>query len=155
MAITANLTVVGQQQAGYLSVTPIPTTTRPPRRSTSPSGTSGPTTSRARWPTTASSASCTGLGAGKRTHVLLDVTGYFLENNTGATFEAITPARLLDTRFANGLSGKFTSHIVRDFDVAGRGGVPANATAVTGNLTVVGQNDDGYVDPGSGPRRQP
>ena len=144
-AITANLTVVGQQQAGYISVTPDPD--------------NNPSTSALNFPlgdvranNITSPLANNGMlsivyraGAGKRTHVLLDVTGYFLENNTGATFAAITPARLLDTRFANGLTGKFTSHVVRDFDVAGRGGVPANATAVTGNLTVVGQNDDGYV----------
>ena len=144
-AITANLTVVGQQQAGYLSVTPDPD--------------NNPSTSALNFPrgdVRANNITSTladdgklsivyRAGAGKKTHVLLDVTGYFLENNTGATFAAITPARLLDTRFANGLTGKFTSHVVRHFDVAGRGGVPANATAVTGNLTVVGQNDDGYV----------
>jgi hypothetical protein len=148
VAITANLTVVGQQQAGYLSVTPDPD--------------NNPSTSALNFPlgdVRANNITSTLADNGKlsivyrastakRTHVLLDVTGYFLENNTGATFEAITPARLLDTRFANGLTGKFTSHVVRHFDVAGRDGVPANATAVTGNLTVVGQNDDGYVSLG-------
>ena len=31
------------------------------------------------------------------------------------------------------------------FQVTGRGGVPANATAVTGNLTVTGQTSSGYL----------
>jgi hypothetical protein len=145
VAITANLTVVGQQQGGYLSVTPDPN--------------NNPSTSALNFPfgdvrannITSPLANDGKLsivyraGAGKRTHVLLDVTGYFLKNTTGATYKALTPVRLLDTRVANGLSGVFPAHTVRAFDIAGRGGVPANATAVTGNLTVVGQTSAGYV----------
>jgi len=144
VAITANLTVVGQQQGGYLSVTPTLN--------------NNPSTSALNFPLADIRAnnitSPLGSGklsivykaaAGKKTHVLLDVTGYFLENNTGATYHALTPVRLLDTRIANGLNGAFAAHTVRDFDVAGRGGVPANAKAVTGNLTVVGQTAAGYV----------
>ncbi len=55
------------------------------------------------------------------------------------TFVPLTPARLLDTRSGNGLSGRFSAGVPRSFQVAGRGGVPANATAVTGNLTVTDQ----------------
>jgi hypothetical protein len=55
---------------------------------------------------------------------------------SGATYHALTPARLLDTRFANGLSGAFVAGTPRTFGVATRGGVPANAVAVTGILTV-------------------
>ena len=57
----------------------------------------------------------------------------------GGTFLPLTPARLLDTRSGNGLSGRFSAGVPRSFQVAGRGGVPANATAVTGNLTVTDQ----------------
>jgi hypothetical protein len=144
VAITANLTVVGQQQAGYMSVTPVLD--------------NSPSTSALNFPlgdvraNNITSPLGSGklsivykAGAGKKTHVLLDVTGYFLENNGGATYKVLTPVRLLDTRFANGLSGPFAAHTVRTFDVAGRGSVPANATAVTGNLTVVGQTQAGYV----------
>ena len=54
-----------------------------------------------------------------------------------ATYHAITPTRVLDTRNGTGgLSGPFTNHVARTFTV---GGVPAGATAVTGNLTVTGQ----------------
>src|ERR1700741_4980098 len=139
------LLVVGQQQAGYLSVTPNPD--------------NNPSTSALNFPVgdvranniTSPLASDGKVsivykaGAGKKTHVLLDVTGYFMADNTGATYNTVTPVRLLDTRFGNGLSGAFDAPTVRDFDVAGRGGVPANATAVTGNLTVGGQRAGGYV----------
>ncbi len=51
-----------------------------------------------------------------------------------------SPARLLDTRIGNGLSGQFSANVPRTFQVGGRGGVPANAVAVTGNLTVTNQS---------------
>jgi hypothetical protein len=60
----------------------------------------------------------------------------------------VTASRLLDTRISNGLTGPFTSGIVRTFQLAGRGSVPSNAAAVTGNLTVVGQTRAGYVSIG-------
>ena len=62
------------------------------------------------------------------------------------TFHALTPTRLLDTRIGTGLSGVFTSHVARTFAVSGgTSGVPGNATAVTGNLTVTGQTALGYL----------
>jgi len=64
---------------------------------------------------------------------------------TGATFHALNPARLLDTRIGNGLSGRFNAGIARTFQVTGRGGVPANAIGVTGNVTVTGQTAAGFV----------
>ena len=77
------------------------------------------------------------LGAGK-THVLFDVTGYFTADDTGATFVPVTPSRLLDNRSGiGGISGRFVSGRDRSFQVTGRGGVPAQAVAVTGNLTLV------------------
>jgi hypothetical protein len=63
----------------------------------------------------------------------------------GASLVPLNPVRLLDSRTGIGLSGRFTSRLARSFQVTGRGGVPANAVAVTGNLTVVGQTASGYV----------
>ncbi len=59
-------------------------------------------------------------------------------SRTAVNITAISPVRLLDTRSGNGLSGKFSSHIPRAVQIAGRGGIPANATIVNGNLTVTG-----------------
>src|SRR5690606_17019831 len=92
---------------------------------------------------------------GATTHLIFDVTGYFVPNTSGATFVPLTPARLLDTRFANGLSGTFSAGVPRTFQVTGRGGVPANATAVTGNLTVTGQSQAGYAFLGPNPIASP
>ncbi len=82
---------------------------------------------------------------GPAAHVIFDVTGYFVPDISGATYVALTPARVLDTRSGNGLAGPFSSHAARTFQVTGRGGVPGNATAVTGNLTVTGQTSNGYL----------
>ena len=64
---------------------------------------------------------------------------------SGTTYVPLAPARLLDTRSGTGLSGPFKSGTARTFQVTGRGGVPAGAVAVTGNLTVTGQTSGGYV----------
>ena len=52
---------------------------------------------------------------------------------------------MLDTRTGNGLAGAFHANLARTFQVTGRGGVPAGATAVTGNLTVTQQTGAGYL----------
>jgi hypothetical protein len=145
VAITGNVTVVGQQQAGYISVTPDPDDSPSTSALNFPLGDVRANNITSPLATNGKLSIVYKASTGKKTHILLDVTGYFLENNAGATYNAITPVRLLDTRVANGLSGPFAAHTVRDFDVAGRGGVPASAKAVTGNLTVVGQTAGGYV----------
>ena len=73
----------------------------------------------------------------------------------GATYYPLTPARLLDTRSGNGLSGRFSAGVPRTFQVTGRGGVPANATAVTGNLTVTDQTAGWAVFLGPNPVAAP
>ncbi len=73
----------------------------------------------------------------------------------GATFVPLTPARLLDTRIGNGLSGPFSAGTPRTFEVAGRGGVPLNATGVTGNLTVTNQTAPGWAFLGPDPLANP
>jgi hypothetical protein len=86
---------------------------------------------------------------------VFDVTGYFVPDASGATYVALTPARLLDTRFGNGLSGPYGASTPRTFQVSGRGGVPATAVAVTGNLTVTNQSAAGYFFLGPDPISAP
>ena len=80
-----------------------------------------------------------------KTNLIFDVTGYFTPDASGATYHSLTPARILDTRTATGLTGKFVSTHAREFAVAGQGGVDPAAIAVTGNLTVTGQTGAGFV----------
>jgi hypothetical protein len=79
-------------------------------------------------------------------HVIFDVTGYFTNDASGARYVPLNPTRLLDSRYGTGLSGAFTSHVARTFQASGgTRPVPANAIAVTGNLTVTGQTCGGYL----------
>jgi len=55
-----------------------------------------------------------------------------------ATYHAINPARLVDTRINLGISGPLSANTPASFPAWNYGGVPAGATAVTGNLTVAG-----------------
>ncbi|HET9520571.1 MAG TPA: hypothetical protein VFO73_05980, partial [Candidatus Limnocylindrales bacterium] len=88
--------------------------------------------------------------SGKTAHVVLDVTGYFLADATGATFETVTPARSLDTR--DGTGGVPIAPLARatplEWQVAGENGIPADAAAVTGNLTMVNQTAAGFLSLG-------
>ena len=63
-----------------------------------------------------------------------------------ATYHALTPARIVDTRNGTGgSSDPVASLVARTFQVTGNGGVPAGAVAVTGNLTVTQQSMPGYL----------
>jgi hypothetical protein len=82
--------------------------------------------------------SATYMGAaGWTTNLVFDVTGYYTPDMSGATYHPIDPVRLLDTRYNNGLDEPLQANAPVTFQVTGRGGVPENATAVTGNVTVV------------------
>jgi hypothetical protein len=84
--------------------------------------------------------------SGARTHLLLDVTGYYVQDLTGAKFYPLaTPGRALDSRTGVGLSGKFNANSARTLAIGGRINVPTDAIGVTGNLTVVGQTKAGYA----------
>jgi hypothetical protein len=93
--------------------------------------------------------------AGNTTDLVFDVTGYFTPDTSGATYHAMTPTRLLDTRVANGLSAKLAANTPATFQVSGRAGIPANATAVTGNLTVVDETSAWAVFLGPDPNPSP
>jgi hypothetical protein len=60
----------------------------------------------------------------------------------------VSPARLLDTRVGNGLTGKLSANAPRTFQVSGRECVPAGAAAVTGNVTVVNETNAWAVSVG-------
>jgi spore germination protein YaaH len=86
---------------------------------------------------------------GQTTDLVLDVTGYYMSDDTGATYHTMAPQRILDTRSSLGLSGKLTAAQPRAFKVAGAAGVPDDAVAVTGNLTATGSTSAWAVYLGS------
>jgi len=146
-AVTGNLTVTGQTSQGFLFI--------------GPNVMNNPTSSNLNFPAGDDRANAVTVALsfggslwvtfaaptlGPTANVIFDVTGYFTPDTTGATYFALTPARILDSRDGTGgLSGPFSSHVARTFQVAGAGGVPANATAVTGNLTVTQQTTLGFL----------
>jgi hypothetical protein len=63
----------------------------------------------------------------------------------GASFVAISPKRVADSRAPLGFSGVLAANVSQSFAVAGIAGIPAGATAVTGTITVIGPTSAGYV----------
>ena len=145
-AVTGNLTVTGQTSSGYLYL--------------GPAATNNPTSSTLNFPlgddrANGVTVALSGGGtlsvtyvsptSGKSANVIFDVTGYFTPAG-GSAYVPLTPSRILDTRNGTGgITGQIGSHSAQGFQVTGAGGVPANATAVTGNLTVTGQTSAGYL----------
>lgn len=83
------------------------------------------------------------------THIIVDITGYVPTNASPA---ALNPARLADTRPGYEIDddgfdpkGVRQSQSTLTIPVAGRGGVPKNASAVTLNLTATGTETPGYL----------
>ncbi len=145
VAVTGNVTVTQQNASGFVAVTPTATNNPPSSSINFPVGDNRANNLTVPLSSTGTlSALYKAATAGKTTHIIFDVTGYFLVDNTGATFTPVTPARVLDTRNATGLSGTFANKVPRTLIVTG-GTIPATATAITGNLTVTQQSAAGYL----------
>jgi PKD repeat protein len=143
IAVTGNLTVTAQTGAGYVYLGPSPIPSPPTSTMNFPSG-----DNRANGMAVAlgpgGTLSATFAPSGT-TDLVFDVTGYFVPNTSGATYVATAPARLVDTRNGTGLPSGFSPGVPQTFQVSGFGGVPAGASAVSGNLTVTGQTAAGFV----------
>ena len=82
------------------------------------------------------------------TATLTGTQGGIVVQTFGASYFTVAPRRVLDSRPGSGHIGPglFHSRTKQSFAVAtAASGVPAGAVAVTGNVTVVGQNHAGYV----------
>jgi hypothetical protein len=145
VSVTGNLTVTGQTAGGYFALTP--------------ASTNKPGTSTLNFPKSDDRANGVTVplgadgkiyavyvaGRGNTAGLVFDLTGYFSPDDSGATYHGLVPTRILDSRSGLGSSLPFLAAGPREFIVAGAGGVPGNASAVTGNLTVTGQTAAGYV----------
>jgi hypothetical protein len=76
-----------------------------------------------------------------RTNLVVDLEGSYTAGG-GAAFTPVTPARLLDSRSAGGL---VDAGSIVEVPVAGRAGVPGDATAVTLNVTATDADIAGYL----------
>ena len=145
VAVTGTLTVVGQTSAGYVSLGPSTATVARSSVVNAPVGDARASGVTVKLGADGSLAALWSGAGGSKAGLIFDASGYFVAGATGSTYVPLTPARILDTRTGSGLSGQFTSGAPRSFAVSGRGGVPAGAVAVTGNLTVVGPSSGGYL----------
>jgi hypothetical protein len=152
IAITANLTVTGQNGGGWLylgptiSSKPVSSTINFPVGDNRANGVTVPLS-----PQGTVSAWFGGNSAGSTTNMIIDVTGYYMAGDagSGSGYVSYSPQRILDTRSAIGLKGKFYSQTPRAIQVAGVAGLPATGmVAVVGNVTVVRPTGRGYVSVG-------
>ncbi len=134
-AVSANITAVDAAGSGFLTVWPCDTE-RPVAASVNYTRGS-----------VDANAVLVGLGGGAlcvysmaTVDVVVDITGVFVGSTRA--FEPLTPARLIDTRDAGRRLAPGSTIAV---DVAGTSGVPADATAVTLNVTAVDPGGAGYV----------
>lgn len=78
------------------------------------------------------------------TDLIVDVFGYY--GPSGGRTTAIDPARVFDSRTGLGTTASpLAPGETRRVQIAGRAGVPANATAVIANVTVTGATSGGYL----------
>jgi len=147
VAVTGNFTVVGQSAAGYASITTTPNANPATSTLNFPVGDVRANNVTVPLSSTGTLSAVYKGSPGKTTHFLFDVTGYFLAGDTNATYATVAPVRVLDTRagIGIGLTGKFSANTPRTLSIAGDHGIPADATAVTANVTVVGQTTGGYL----------
>ncbi|MER5637597.1 PKD domain-containing protein [Kitasatospora sp. NPDC002227] len=136
-ALVLNVTAVNPSQAGYLSVYP--------------SGTDRPATSNVNFKAgqtvpnlvtvpTGNDVQVTVYNFSGTTDVVVDAMGYY-QDDTGSSFDAVAPSRLLDTRKSAAVGPDASTSI----QVLGAAGVPADATAVVLNLTSTGSDAGGYL----------
>lgn len=146
-AVLLNVTVVTPAGAGYLTVYP--------------AGTSRPKVSSLNFTagmTVANSVLVPVSGDGRiqlfnsatsGVHVVADVAGYHVAGTPSAagSFQPVTPARLLDTRFSIGTTtSPIPANSSASFQVAGRGSVPSSGvSAVLLNITATSPGAAGFV----------
>jgi hypothetical protein len=155
VAVTGNVTVVNQTSAGYVSLTP--TATASPKSSTINFPVADVRANNFTIPldATGKMAGVFKAAGGKTVHVIVDVTGYFVAGDTHATYAPIAPIRVLDSRTGKGLFGPFVPNVPKTLSIAAANGIPADAIAVTANLTVVGQTRAGYLSVTPNPSSNP
>ncbi len=146
VAVTGNLTVTGQTAPGFVAVTVNPTTSPPSSTINFPLGQTRANNVTIPLSATGTLSAVYKGASGKKTGLVFDVTGYFLADDSGATFSTVGPVRALDTRHAVGLSGPFSANVAQTLVIGGSTpGIPTTAIAITGNLTIVAPTKAGYA----------
>jgi hypothetical protein len=144
IAVTGNLTVTRATSAGYVSVGP--TIAALPKTSTLNVAAGANMANGVTVALSADKLQAVWDGAvGSSADVIFDVAGYFTAAQTGLTFHALAPDRLLDTSTNLGLTGPFATGSSRALTVGGVDQVPADAAGISGNLTIVNATSNGFA----------
>ena len=132
--VLVNVTVTGGTQAGYVTVAPAIGAAP----ATSSVNFAAKDTVANRALTMLSPDGSLDVYANTSTHVVLDIVGWFGTGGDDLRYNALKPARILDTRNGNGNLGPLQGSTVSVLDVKGRGGVPEDAESVLATFTVTG-----------------
>jgi subtilisin family serine protease len=104
---------------------------------------------------TAPNLAVVGIGANRKvslyndagsTHFVVDVVGWYGGSTATKLFTpATTPARILDSRYGNAFSTPWGPNQTRELQVASKGPVPGDASAVVMNVTVTNPTVAGFA----------
>ena len=141
VAVTGNLTVTGATAQGFVTLSPDPSSVNSSinfragdtraNNVTLPLGPAG------------TLVATYHAAPGATVQLIFDGTGTY-DEGSGDGFHPISPVRVLDSRTSVG-APVFHANVGQSFVVAGTATIPAEATAISANLTVVGQTSPGYV----------
>jgi hypothetical protein len=140
--VLVNVTVAGATAAGHVVVAPSVATV--PTTSTVNFGVKETVANRA--VVQLSSAGTVDIYAQASTHVIIDIVGWFGPGGEQLRYNALKPARILDTRNGNGNLGPLTGGTASVLQVGGRGGVPLDARSVMGTFTITGATVSGHAN---------
>jgi hypothetical protein len=146
-AIAVNVTAVAATASGYLNVFPGSSQTEPLTSTVNfPAGRTVPNLTVVPLGGTPGKIAVVNHSQGN-THVVLDLLGYFTNDDSGSTFHPLVITRTLDTRFGVGATqGTVAPKGSITLQVSGRTGVPANgATLVALNVAVINPTAGGYL----------
>ncbi len=139
-AISANFTIAGAADGGYLTVwncspeRPVVSTLNFAANETVPNGASVPLD--------VNGGLC--VFSPVAADLLIDVNGYYAAAGAGR-FASVTPARLMDSRSGIGAPGRLSAGSITALTVAGVAGVPTAARLVSLNVTSADPSNPGYV----------
>ncbi len=145
-AASLNLTVTNTAAPGYLTIHPCGTR---PNASSINYATNDTVANAVTTKLSPTGTIC--IYASATTDVIIDANGAFTDP---ATFAALAPARLLETRSGPGMdttdhhhlaTGPLTAGTTYELPITGRGNIPTGATAASLNLTVTNTAAPGYL----------
>jgi hypothetical protein len=145
-AVTGNLTVTGQSSQGFVTIGPAVSSNPSFSTLNFPVGDDRANNVTVKLGAGATLQAVYVAAAGARTHLLFDVTGYYLTGPGGAIYVGIAPVRLVDTRLGLGLPKPLKHASIQTVSLATA--VPSGTLAVSGTATVTGQSSRGFVSVG-------